>query len=111
MTMDNDAPARPPPKNIGQRPVKKAKADAEMKDESGPGSKAPALSSSKPSAPKGVTKDPTGPKIVEEDLGAGLSAEEAAALAADVWSPGIIAAFEEAKWQDKIAGGFEPLQE
>jgi len=56
-TLDSGATAAPPkrpPPNIGKKPAPKAV--------------------SKPAA---VTKAPTGPKIEEEDLGSGLSKEEA----------------------------------
>ena len=65
-------PKRAPPKNIGQRPPKKAKPpeDAEMKDEA---PKPPARAAA---PPKKATKAPTGPVIVEDDIGAGMSPED-----------------------------------
>ena len=100
MTFD-EAPKRNPPANIGKKPVKKPKEDEEMKDESAPKKGPPALSSSKAPVAKGPTKAPTGPVIVEEDLGAGLSPEESASVAADIWSAEIIAGFEESAWKAK----------
>ena len=56
------------------------------------------------------TKAPTGPKIVEEDLGAGISKEDALAKCQEFYNSATIKAFEEAKWQDKVEG-FNKLQE
>lgn len=115
MTFSNDAPVSKPPPNIGKKPVKKKAPadDEEMKDETAaaPAKKGPpALSSSKPAAAKGPTKAPTGPVIVEEDIGSGYSAEEAAAKAAELWDASVLSGFEEAKWQDKLAS-FTALNE
>ncbi len=83
-------PKRAPPKGLGQRPAKKKPAeDAEMANEEvkeapAPPKKAPpalgkkpALSSDKPKTVASSSKGPTAPVIQEEDLGAGLSKEDA----------------------------------
>lgn len=102
---DMDSDAAPVKKPAAKRPLKKKVADDDdMKDEtaSAPARKAPALSSSKPAA-KGPTKAPTGPVIIDEDIGTGYSAEEAAGKAAEVWDASVLAGFDGAKWQDKAA--------
>ena len=83
MSLD-DAPKKKPPANIGKKPVKKEKKeDEEMKDEGAPPvKKAPPTLGQKPAAaekkpPAAPTKAPTAPKIQDEDLGSGLSKEEA----------------------------------
>jgi len=108
-------PKKAPPKNIGQRPAKKKPADEEMKDEgealnSGPppskppGRKPPALSSDKPKTASVPSKGPSAPVIHEEDLGSGLSKEEAIDKATEFYSSDSIKAFEESKWQSKQEG-------
>jgi hypothetical protein len=78
---DEDVPKPPPPKVAAKKP---------------------ALSSEKPvDKPKTVassSKGPSAPVVQEEDLGGGLSAEEAIEKVRDNFSGGIIKNFEEAKW-------------
>ena len=51
-----------------------------------------------------------GPKIQEEDIGAGLSKEEAEEKMNQTFPVEIVSKFEEAKWQDKVEG-FKSLGE
>lgn len=104
MTFETSAPKRKPPPGLGKKPVKKAKPDAEMKDEE---EKKPASSTVKRAAP---TKGPTAPVIQEEDLGSGLSKEEAEEKVAEFFSADVVSKFDSAKWQDKKEG-FEGLKE
>lgn len=62
--------------------------------------KAPALSSDAP--PKKTVssgKAPSAPVVKDEDIGAGLSKEDAIDLVSDFFSAGNVAKFEDAKWQ------------
>lgn len=115
MTFDDDKPKKKPPPNIGKKPVSKKKPveeDAEMINESpAPPKKAPpALSSAKPKAACAPSKGPSGPVIVEEDLGQGLSKEEAIEKVLEFFDSSTVKKFEEAKWQTKLEG-FNELQE
>ena len=56
------------------------------------------------SKPTTSTKGPSGPNIQEEDVGSGLSKEEAEAKVNDVFGSDVASKFEEAKWQDKVEG-------
>lgn len=81
-------PGKPP--NIGQKPEKK-----------GP----PTLSSAAPkTAAKSSGKAPSAPKIVEEDLGQGLSKEEAIDKVNEFYSSAHTAQFKETAWKAKVAG-------
>lgn len=65
--------------------------------------KQPAEPKAKPStttaaAAKTSSKGPSGPQIQEEDVGAGLSKEEAEAKVNETFSSDIVSKFEEAKW-------------
>lgn len=106
MTFDDPKPKRKPPPNIGKKPPSKKKPaeDAEMEEEAAPPKKAPpALSSAKPkAAPVSSSKGPSGPVIVEEDLGQALSKEEAQDIVDEFYSTATIAKFGAAKWQDKV---------
>ena len=75
-----------------------------MKDEE---EKKPASSTVKRSAP---TKGPVAPVIQEEDLGSGLSKEEAEEKVGEFFSSDVVSKFDSAKWQDKKEG-FEGLKE
>jgi hypothetical protein len=121
MTFDDEKPVKKPPPNIGKKPPSKKKPaeDAEMVDESPPPAapakkepKAPpALSSAKPKAAASApSKGPSGPVVVEEDLGQGLSKEEAIAKVEEFFDASTVKKFEEAKWQTKLEG-FSELQE
>ena len=112
MTFDAK-PKRAPPKGIGQRPAKKKPVDEEMKDEeekkpaapSRPPAKRPALSSDKPKTTTAASsKGPTAPVIHEEDLGSGMSKEDAIDKAIEFYGAGLTKKFEEAKWQTKQEG-------
>jgi hypothetical protein len=63
MNFTSSAPKKKPPPGLGKKPVKKAKPDADMKDEE---EKKPASSTVKRAAP---TKGPVAPVIQDEDLG------------------------------------------
>jgi len=110
MTFENK-PKRAPPKGIGVKPKKKAAPvaeDAEMADEQiaqpkPPTRKPPPNIGKKPEpkakpASSGPSKGPSAPVIQEEDLGAGLSKEEAIEKAEEYYNSGTIAKFSEAKW-------------
>ena len=111
-----DKPKRAPPKGIGVKPKKKAPVveDEEMADEQIVQPKAavkkpPPNIGKKPEprakpASSGPTKGPTAPVIQEEDLGSGLSKEEAIEKAEEYYNAGTIAKFAEAKWQAKKEG-------
>ena len=79
-----------------------------MKDEetkppaaaSKPPAKKPELSSNRPKT-AAVTKGPSGPVIQDEDLGSGLSKEEAIDKVNEFFNPATVKKFEEAKWQTK----------
>ena len=105
MTFEMDKPKRAPPKGIGQKPKKKVAEDEEMKDESKPAAaaKAPPNIGKKPAAAEKkatttVTKAPTAAVVQEEDLGAGLSKEDAIDKVGEFFSSGTVKGFEEAKW-------------
>lgn len=104
------APKRAPPKGLGKKPVSKKKADADGDEPKKEEKKAaPTLSSGPPKkAAAGPTKAPT-VSVEDEDVGAGLSKEDAIQRATDFFSAGAIGAFEEAKWQAKQEG-FNTLQ-
>lgn len=57
--------------------------------------KAPASSTTKKTVP---TKGPSAPVIQEEDLGAGLSKEEAEEKVAEFFSADVVSKFDSAKW-------------
>lgn len=95
------APKKTKPKGLGQKPVKKPAADAEMHEEQKEAKappKRPALSSDKPKAAGGAGKAPSAPVVQEEDLGAGLSKEEAIDKVNDYFDASNVAKFEDAKW-------------
>lgn len=107
-------PKRAPPKGLGKKPVKKAPVeDEEMNDEeqivqpkAAAAKKPPPNIGVKPepkrAAPSsGPSKGPTAPVIQEEDLGTGLSKEEAIEKAEEYYNSGTIAKFADAKWQIK----------
>ena len=86
-------PGKPP--NIGQKPEKKAP---------------PTLSSAAPKkAGGGSGKGSSAPQVQEEDLGSGLSKEEAIDKVTEFYDAGHVKNFEEAKWQTKQEG-FKGLQ-
>ena len=107
-------PKRAPPKGIGIKPKKKAPAaDAEMTEEAPkpPARKPPALSSDRPKTTAASSgKAPSAPIIKDEDLGSGVSKEEAIDKVNDFYDAGTVAKFEDAKWQVKLEG-FEELKE
>ena len=138
MTFDAPKKVKKPPPNIGQKPPKKVIAeneemtneelpppkapskkaavlevplDEEEKKSSAPPKKAPALSSAKPKAATAAssTKGPTAPVIQDEDLGSGVSKEEAIDKVNEYYDSSVVKKFEEDKWQTKKEG-FEELE-
>ena len=99
-------PKRPPPKGLGKKPKAKIQKDEEEEKEAAP---------AKSEAPKktvgggGSSQGPTAPLDNDENVGAGLSSEDAIAMVTDSISADVVNAFDSAKWQDKVAG-FEGLQ-
>ena len=75
-----------------------------------PAKKPPALSSDKPKAAAGSGKAPSAPVVQDEDLGSGLSKEEAIDKVSEYFDASSVAKFEEAKWQSKQEG-FNELKE
>lgn len=110
MTFDNGPPKRKPPPNIGKKPPsrKKPAEDEEMKNEEAPKKGPPALSSGKPKTAVKSTKASAAPVIVDENLGEGMTKEEAIEKVQGFFSN--TDKFESAKWQDKQEG-FKSLQE
>jgi len=106
-------PKKRPPPNIGQKPVKKKPAeDAEMKIEEvkAPQPKKPVISTSdRPKTAAAPYKAPSGPIVQEEDVGSGLSKEEAIAKVEEFFDSGTVKKFDDAKWQVK-AEAFTDLQ-
>lgn len=95
-----DKPKRPPP-NIGQRPPKKKPAaDVEMggDEPAKPAKKMPPLSSAKPKTVATSSKAPSAPVINDEDLGSGLSKEEAIEKVEEFFGAALAKKFEDAKW-------------
>jgi hypothetical protein len=94
-------PKKTKPKGLGQKPVKKPVKDAEMNEEQKEPKappKRPVLSSDKPKAAGGAGKAPSAPVVHEEDLGSGLSKEEAIDKVNDYFDASNVAKFEDAKW-------------
>lgn len=116
MNVEMTKPKKAPPKGIGVKPPSKKKKaeDEEMKDETKTPAKAPAkkpaLGSAKPAATKAPTKGPSAPVVQDEDLGNGLSPEEAADKVEANFSASIVKDFSSAKWQTKKEA-FEKLRE
>ena len=104
MNDDSGGGFKAKPKGLGVKPKKKVAADAEMADEEKKApAKRPALSSAKPkTAAASSSKGPTAPVIQEEDLGAGLSKEEAIEKAEEFYSASIIKKFGDAAWKVKV---------
>ena len=104
------APRRPPP-NIGKKPVsKRAAAAAEEEDKlaepeppkKGPPARLAARAGA--AAGGGTAKALKADDIQEEDIGAGMSKEQAIERVEAFYDAAHVAKFEEAKWQDKQAG-------
>lgn len=110
MDFDNGPPKKAPPKGIGVKPKKKT--DEAMESEpSTPAKKPPALSSAKPKAATAAsTKGPTAPVINDEDMGAGMSKEDAIAKAEEFFEASTIKKFEESKWQTRVEA-FNEIQD
>lgn len=114
MSFDDGPPKRKPPPNIGKKPPSKKKLeptdDVEMDAPAPPKRAPPALSSAKPKAAPAASssKGPSGPVVVEEDLGQGLTKEDAEEKVNEFYSSSVIAKFSDAKWQVKKEG-FEEL--
>jgi hypothetical protein len=99
----DDAPKPPPLKKkpiLGNKPKKEAEEDKEDQPKRAFGEK-PAHLKKETAAP---LKALTGPKIEDENLGAGLGKEQATEKVKETFPPEIIGKMEEAKWQDKVAG-------
>ncbi len=113
----------PPKKKIPAKVVPKQKeeeekvasGDADMNDDEDAFAKpkaAPVKPKPKPelkakpstTAAVGKPKGSSGPQIQEEDVGVGLSKEEAEAKVSEFFSAENVAKMEEAKWQDKVEG-------
>jgi len=115
-----EPPKKKKPALGSKKPAKPAATeDAEMKDEEkqpaaprAPAARkaAPPSSSDRPKAAAGPSKAPSAPVVQEEDLGSGLSKEEAIDKVSEYFDAATVAKFEEAKWQDKQEG-FNELKE
>lgn len=105
--MDDVATPRRKPPNIGKKPPSKKKpaADSAMADEKKPAAEA----APKRATTAASTKGPTAPIIADENLGAGMDAEQANEIVNANFDSATIKAFAGAKWQDKMQG-FEGLQ-
>jgi len=105
------APRKPPP-NIGKKPVSKKAEQPE--EEQKPATSGPpprlAAKAAASAAPSGPTKTIKAEDIQEEDLGAGISKEQAIERVSNYFDAGLLASFEEAKWQDK-QNGFTGMKE
>lgn len=108
MDFDAGPPKKAPPKGIGVKPKKKTEDDSEP---STPAKKPPALSSAKPKAAAPTSsKGPTAPVINDEDVGSGMSKEEAVAKAEEFFDAGTVKKFDDAKWQVRVEA-FNEVQE
>ena len=105
--MNDEATPRRKPPNIGKKPPSKKKpaADSAMADEKKPAAEA----APKRATTAASTKGPTAPIIADENLGAGMDAEQANEIVNANFDSATIKAFSGAKWQDKMQG-FEGLQ-
>lgn len=89
--MEDEQPkiVKKPPPNIGKKPEPKPKPVEEKKVAA-------------PAKPSAAGKAPSGPSINDEDLGTGLSKEEAIEKVEAFYSSEHISKFaDDAKWQDK----------
>ncbi len=97
--MEDEQPKvlKKPPPTIGKKPEPKPKPAEEKK-------------TAAPAKPSAGGKAPTGPAINDEDIGAGLSKEEAIEKVEAFYSSEHISKFtDDAKWQDKQEG-FKGIQ-
>lgn len=106
----SSAPRRPPP-NIGKKPVSKRPAAAAEEEEKlaepeppkkGPPARLAARAGA--AAGGGTAKALKADDIQEEDIGAGMSKEQAIERVEAFYDAAHVAKFEEAKWQEKQAG-------
>lgn len=104
--MGDMSPPKKKPPNIGKKPVKKKKPVAEDEEDE----KKPAAEATPKKAVAGSTKGPVAPVIADENLGAGMDADQAIEIVTANFSSETVKAFDAAKWQEKVAG-FEGLQE
>ena len=102
--------AGPPKKPLAKRPMPKKAVvadDEEKLDGMAPPKRAPPArlaAKAGGAAASGPIKTIKASDIVEEDLGPGMSKESAIEKVTGFYDAAYVAAFEEAKWQDKQAG-------
>jgi hypothetical protein len=99
--MSFDEPPKSKPPNIGKAPPKKVKKEVEEEK------KGPALSSSKPSGgSKAPVKAITSVNVTEEDLGSGISAEQAEEKISQLFDAAVVAAFDDPAWKVQNEEGY-----
>jgi hypothetical protein len=98
--MDDMATPKKKPPNIGKKPVSKKKkapaADTAEDDEKKPA--AASAPAPKKAATSGSTKGPTAPIIADDNIGAGLDAEQAIEMVEANFSSDAVKSFDAAKW-------------